>query len=459
MTASSQSLGLDATLAAAIDRHDVPGASLALLVDGEVHVAAAGLLSRATGVEATPDSLFQIGSISKTFTATLAMQLVDRGELSLDTRVADVIPGFRVGDPRATAQTTIAHLLTHTSGIGGDAFIDTGRGDDAVAQAVRAYAYLGQDVPFDSRFSYSNAGFVILGRVIELVCGRSWDAVLRERLLDPMGLERACTLPEEALLHRAAVGHIGEDPQPAPAWVLPRGLGPSGLICATAAELLEHGRLHLHDGRSAAGEQLLSAESARAMREQRASLDGLTGVGATGWGLGWMLREWDGCRVFGHDGGTIGQFAFLHAIPARGAAIALLTNGGLATDCFRDLARDLLGRTCGLTLPPDPEPLPGGEVDPALAGVYEAIGNRVEVAAGDGALHATIVPTEEHGELFGEELPPAVELRPLEPERGIYAGRAPHVLEAGTSWVPVTFPRIAGEQYVHFGGRALRRVG
>jgi len=458
MTASSQ-LQLGATLAAAIDRHGVPGASLALLVDGEVHTAAAGVLNRATGVEATTDSLFQIGSISKTYTATLALQLVDRGELSLATRVADVIPGFRVGDARATAATTIGHLLTHTSGIGGDAFVDTGRGDDAVAQAVRAYAYLPQDVPHGACFSYSNAGYVILGRAIEVVTGRSWDAVLRERLLAPMGLERTCTLPEEALLQRAAVGHVGPDAEPTETWVLPRCLGPAGLICATAAELIEHARLHLRDGRAASGEPLLSAESARAMRAREVGLDGLTGVGATGWGLGWMLREWDGCRVFGHDGGTLGQLAFLHAIPERGAAIALLTNGGLASDCFRELARDLLLRACGLTLPPDPEPPAAGAVDATLAGVYEAVGNRVEVAAGDGALHATFVPTEEHGELFGEQRAPTVELRPLEPERGIYAGRAPHVLEAGTSWVPVAFPQVAGAQLLHVGGRALRRVG
>ena len=105
----------------------VRGATLGLWVDGQQHLAATGVLSTATGVPVTTDSLFQIGSITKPWTATMIMQLIDEGELSLDTTVAQVLPGLRRLGVADTAElVTIRHLLTHTSGLDGDIFTDTG---------------------------------------------------------------------------------------------------------------------------------------------------------------------------------------------------------------------------------------------------------------------------------------------------------------------------------------------
>src|SRR5690606_7323509 len=114
-------------------------------------------------------------------------------------------------DPAVTAQVTMRHLLAHTSGIDGDVFTDTGRGDDCVARYVDALADVPQNHPIGATFSYCNSGYVLMGRVVEQVTGLSWDAAIRERLVVPLGLERTVTLPEEALLHRAAVGHVGAD--------------------------------------------------------------------------------------------------------------------------------------------------------------------------------------------------------------------------------------------------------
>ena len=121
-----------------IQRHRVPGATLGILHGGEITDTGVGVLSTATGVEVTPGSLFQIGSITKVWTATLVMQLVDEGGLDLDAPVVDALPGFRVADPVVTRTVTMRHLLTHTSGIDGDLFIDTGRGDDSSSATSRA---------------------------------------------------------------------------------------------------------------------------------------------------------------------------------------------------------------------------------------------------------------------------------------------------------------------------------
>lgn len=108
---------------------NVPGAALGIWSDGQEVLAAHGVLNAATQVPVTTDSVFQVGSITKIWTATMIMQLVDQGLLSLDTTVSEVLPGARLGAADVGGQVTVRHLLTHTSGIDGDVFTDTGRGD------------------------------------------------------------------------------------------------------------------------------------------------------------------------------------------------------------------------------------------------------------------------------------------------------------------------------------------
>src|SRR5687768_3897250 len=118
---------LQARLADSIGRHELPGAAIGVLKDGDVVEAAAGVINVDTGVEATPDTLFQIGSQGKTWTAVVIMQLVDEGLLDLDEPVQTYLPGFKVADPEVSAAVTLRHLLAHTSGIDGDYFEDFGR--------------------------------------------------------------------------------------------------------------------------------------------------------------------------------------------------------------------------------------------------------------------------------------------------------------------------------------------
>src|ERR687895_340799 len=98
------------------------------------------------------------------------------------------------------------HLPTHTSGIDGDVFTDAGRGDDCLEKYVDALSEVKQIHPIGATFSYCNSGFALMGRVIEKLTGLSWDDALRDRLFTPLGLKHTVTLPEEALLHRAAAG-------------------------------------------------------------------------------------------------------------------------------------------------------------------------------------------------------------------------------------------------------------
>ncbi len=117
-------------------RARVPGATLGIWSDGQEILAAHGVLNSATSVPVTTDSLFQVGSITKIWTATMIMQLIDEGLMSLDTTISQALPGVRLGADDVGNRVTVRHLLSHTSGIDGDIFIDTGRGDECVRRYV-----------------------------------------------------------------------------------------------------------------------------------------------------------------------------------------------------------------------------------------------------------------------------------------------------------------------------------
>ncbi|WP_326569375.1 serine hydrolase domain-containing protein [Amycolatopsis rhabdoformis] len=327
-----------------ITHHHIPGAQLAVLANGEIHDEAAGVLSLRTRVEATTDSVFKIGSITKIWTATLIQHLVTDGALDLDRPVRHYLPGFRLSDPAATAALTARHLLTHTGGVDGHHLVDTGRNDDAIERFVATLADADHLFPPGELFSYTNNGYVVLGRLVEVLRGRPFHDVLRGSLVAPIGLSTVATTTYEALLHRTAVGHVEADGQlsPAKTWATRAFSTPSGShLAMSARDLLTFVRRHLADPELAA------------LREPQPVDVPDFGGGIVGWGVGWM-RYRD--AVVGHTGVSQGQKAFLRVAPAAGVAVAVLTNsaGGepLAYDLFATVLRDL----AGVTTTPQPRP-------------------------------------------------------------------------------------------------------
>ncbi|MFH8746097.1 serine hydrolase domain-containing protein [Streptomyces rimosus] len=375
-------------------KHHVPGASLALLVDGTVHELASGVLHTGTGVEVTTDSVFQMGSIAKVYTATLIMQLAESGALDLDAPVVDVLPEFSVADPEATRAITTRRLLSHTGGLTCDFTHDSGRGDDCLARYVEAAKGVALDCPPGTAISYSSVGYNVLGRIIEVVTGKVWDQALKDLLLTPLGLTHTMTLPEEALRFRAAMGHLGEPgrmPDPAPEWdMMPRSAGPYGRVIASAGDLARLARMHLAGGVAEDGTRVLSAETAALMQRRVVDCPDKWTVSSDGWGLGWTLYDWNGVPGYGHDGASIGQYGYLRVVPSAGVAVALLTNGGGAREVYAALYRELLAELAGVTMPePFAPPARPPVVDFApLVGTYRREGVVITVTERDGAGHA-----------------------------------------------------------------------
>ncbi|AXV09653.1 Beta-lactamase [Euzebya pacifica] len=425
---------------------DMPGAQLAVLVDGAVTTVASGVLNITTGQPATTASLFQVGSIGKLWTATAAMQLVQEGVLDLDEPIRAHLPELSVGDEVTSANVTMRHLLTHTSGIEGDVFDDTGNNDDALARYVELLATLPPVHALGATWSYCNAGFGIAGLLIARQAGTTFEQAIRDRLVVPLGIERFAWNADEAILLGAAVGHVpGPDGQPVvtPTYSFPRNAAPAGLVTITAADLLAFAAAHLDDGGP-----LLSADLAVAMRTPQVDCPSHL---ADRWGLGFMIHDWDGTTVVGHGGATIGQFAELYMVPEHDVAVALLVNGSRGRSDHA-LLSGVLADTCGAALPPIPTPSAGTVTDPArYIGRYSRLGVDLEVALDGDDL---VLTRKVHGALAdipGEESM----TMPLHPtgEVGRLLARVPG---RAVVHAPVILHGVDDERpaYLHMGGRA-----
>lgn len=397
-------------LPALLAEHKVPGAAIGVYSGGEVFDFASGVLSHATGVEATADSVFQVGSITKTWTTTLVMQLADEGLLDLDATVVTYLPDFSLADGDAAKTITVRQLLCHKAGFEGDIFTDTGNNDDCVEKYVATLRDDPQLFAPDEMFSYNNAGFCVLGRIIEVLRGKPFEQALREHLFAPLGLTHAATDASSAILYRAAVGHLPNpqdpdgQPVPAPMWSLVKSNAPAGAMLAMRPrDLLAFAAMHLSGGKAADGTQVLSEASATAMQEKQVTLPPL-GLMGTHWGLGWELFDFPTGFVFGHDGGTIGQSAFLRIVPGKNVAIALLTNGGNPVAVYFEVYRHLLKVLADIDLPASPVPPANPErIDAAkYLGTYANSMGKTEITQDSGGrIWMAETPLGELAELVG----------------------------------------------------------
>ena len=439
--------------------HQVPGAAVAIMAGDEVVDTASGLLSKSTKVEATADSVFQVGSITKVWTSTLVMQLADEGKIDLDATVRTYLPEFVIGDDDAAKQITVRQLMCHVSGFEGDIFTDTGTGDDCVEKYVATLTDVPQLFAPGERFSYNNAGYCVLGRIVEVLREKPFDKCVRDHLFTPLQLTHAANGPYEAILYRAAVGHIPQEPggapEPAPMWALVRSNAPAGsMLAMRPRDLLAFARMHMSGGSGPEGDNVLSAASVKAMQERQVELPDL-GLMGNAWGLGWEIFDLPGGTVIGHDGGTIGQSAFLRMVPGRDVAVAVLTNGGEPFALYTEIVGKVLSELADIELPalPSPEAAPPAVDASRYVGTYSSsVCDSIVSQDGDGRVWLKRIPKGIALELG--ETAETVELvawrgdtlLPLEPDHGIHM---PHAF--------VSEDTDGKTMYLHT-GRADRRV-
>ncbi|PVE93337.1 serine hydrolase domain-containing protein [Microbacterium sp. TPD7012] len=318
--------GLQALLDESARELGVPGAVIGIVDGDQEHVLTTGVAAADTGAPVTESTLFQIGSTSKTFTGTVAMHLIENGLLELDTHVIDVLPDLRLADETAVQSLRIRHLLTHSGGFLGDADELPGWGDDALARNIATYGSLPQFFSPGTIASYSNAGMRLLGRVIEVVTGQTFEEAVQRIVLDPLGMTETFFFPWEVITRPHAVGHVpGEDGTmaPFPLWGITRDMNAEGGIVSSVGDQLRYARFHLRgetEGTAPVGEETR-------LRMQQPQLSAGPPVEAIG--HPWLLTHHGDARVVMH-GGNISdiQISEFLLAPDHDLAITVLTNSG-----------------------------------------------------------------------------------------------------------------------------------
>jgi CubicO group peptidase (beta-lactamase class C family) len=364
---------LRAFVADAAQEVRMPGVAVGVRAGGQESFACHGVTSLENPVPVDPDTAFLLGSVTKTYTAAALMCLVADGQVSLAAPVRDYLPELRLADQRATAEITVRHLLTHTSGLGWGLIADTGEGDDALARYVSRLTELEQAAPPGARASYSQAGFNMAGRILEKVTERSYEGAIASLLFEPLGLAHSYFHRDDIMTRRFCVGHnLGQDDRlhVARLWRRARGDNPGGGLVSSAADQLRWAAFHLGDGYVGGSGRILPAEVLAQMREPAVRLRGSTLGDAVG--LGWFVRDIDGVRAVGHGGTANGQFAELLLVPERDFAVVSLANAGPDGLAFNQaVVRWTLDTYLGVT-DSHPEPPPYDEaLTRELLGRYE----------------------------------------------------------------------------------------
>ncbi len=404
---------------AAMKTHGVPGAVVGILHQGEIKTAGLGVTHVEHPLPVTPDTLFQIGSITKTYTATAIMRLVEQGKLALDEPVRTYVPDFAVVDEDTSARVTLWHLLTHTAGWSGDLFTDMSLGDDALSRYVAAMAELEQETPLGAYVSYNNAAVTLAGHVVAAVTGKTYEAAMQELVLEPMGLKRSFFNPIDVMIHRFVVGHSAgpKGPEVASPWPIPRADNPCGGLVCDIGDLLRYGRFHMGDGPAEDGTRLLSAESMALMQTPQATMWTDEAIGLT-----WFLNVTDGVVRVSHGGSTIGQQAELTLVPQHGLAIGVMTNADEGLGVNQDVTKCALREYAGLNVS-DPEAMEASAEElAAFSGLYTRYMVEMELGMLAGQLVGQIrytagFPTKDSPP---PPCPPPVSLGLCEPDRLLF---------------------------------------
>lgn len=369
---------IDADIAAWMAERATPGLALAVTDRaGLLAERSYGLADLAAGAPVTPQTWFQHGSIGKSFTAIVTLQLVDEGVLDLHAPVTQYLPWFAVGGGQAPI--TLHHLLTHTAGLpaGSDLSPDQRYENWALREVPAA--------PPGARMRYSNVGYRVLGQALERVTGQSYRELVTHRILQPLRMRDTSAVIDNSTRGRQAIPYLDYfNDRP---WRPAHGFAPApwfetnsadGSLVGTAADLATYLRMLLNGGVGPEG-RILSPEAFALLTAPHATVD----WGTYGYGL--LVGEENGREGIGHNGGMVGFIAAMRGDVATGLGVVLFTN---CMQGLGDLAEHLLAT---LVAAHDDAPLPQLPAAPpidlaAYAGTYGSAGDTVTATVEHDAL-------------------------------------------------------------------------
>ena len=349
---------------ALLAEHQVPGIGVSLSLGDETIALGFGVTNLEHPLPVTGDTIFQVGSISKTFVGLIAAQLETEGLLDIDAPVAPLLADRGALDPRITMR----HLLTHGSGIDAQYMIGqahellANHADDSIQASIQHYA--DDALMFDpgSEFSYSGPGFMVAGAVIERITGKAWADVLQERVLDPAGMTQTFTQADQAITHRVAAPHDIADGEARLArnegwqlgWQLPGWDVPGGGVLSTPAQLMKYAKFAESEDPRVGFSTVLAPQYEPGLEVAYA----------------WMKSLKRGIPAMGHDGLTIGYASRFMVLPELALSYSVLSNSVKGKPCVRAVETVILDVLLGEEAAPTIEPF-DAEKFAHLAGLYD----------------------------------------------------------------------------------------
>lgn len=322
---------VDALVARMMSENKIPGAAVAVIRDGKVvRKKGYGVASLEFGVPVTPQTVFEIGSVSKQMTGAAMMLLVEDGRVNLDEKISAYLPNT----PEAWKNVTVRHLLTHTSGI--KSYTAIGKGFELSRRLtreefIRELAPHALEFEPGARYSYSNSGYSLLGLIIESVSGMKYFDFMRERLFKPLGMNNTSDRDPKYVIKNRATGyelengvHIGRDYDLT-------DLSAAGAIVSTIDDLIKWDAAWRSD--------LLLKPSSKSEAWKPFTLNNGT---TSYYGFGWNVADFRGAKLVSHSGSTAGFNSQILRFHEDRLSVIVLTNlgdAGFATPIARGVAR------------------------------------------------------------------------------------------------------------------------
>ncbi len=361
---------IDSYIQQQMQKDHIPGVSLAITAQDQiVHLRGFGVADP-SGRPMTAQTPMLLGSLSKSFTALGIMQLVEAGQVDLNTPVQHYLPWFSVGPPPILADEeevasviTIRQLLNQVSGFSrrtGEKMVTDGdTSDTALESNVRALRLEHLDRAVGSSFEYSNANYVVLGMVIQAVSGQSYEAYVQEHIFKPLEMKNSFTSQAEVQQHGMSSGYQRWFGLPVASGDIPypRGMVPGGYLISSAEDLGHYLIAQMNQG-SYKDTSILSPQSSQVLFTPAvaAAPEGYHQQPSGSYAMGWYVMEMNGAPVIAHDGDTPTFHADMILIPEGRWGVALLinTNTVLLGDAIRSLAVGVAGLLKGQQPTPTP---------------------------------------------------------------------------------------------------------
>lgn len=350
--------GFEAYVQRTMAAWEIPGVAVGILKDDSV-VYAKGFGVKELGKPGAVDTgtIFGNGSTTKAFTAALIGTLVDEGALTWDDPVVDHIPGFQLYDAYATQEVTVRDLLSHRTGVAARAYqlLQYWGSETTRPELVRRLRFEPKEASLRSAFIYHNTTYTAAGSVAEAVKGRSWEDLVRERIIDPLGMSSTTPLISDflgqenvAMPHTRFGGEVFAVP-----WLDLSNIGPAGSMSSNVVDMLEWLRMFLNEGVHG-GTQILSKESIEEMFSPQVAMpsSNVTGSHFAAYGLGWQLTDFRDRKVILHTGSAKGFRALMVLVPEENLGMIFFCNRHVSQYPIA-LMRTLLDRYLGTPDAPD----------------------------------------------------------------------------------------------------------